>query len=158
MLQGDTCLLNAAIFVNNEAAEVLLAHGADPNIGNVSSQLPIASIVFCMFEALDSIIVPSCQHVNVCIMNSCVHWHAKSSPAHKIYEDAKSQLLVDKVSVVHYMLQNWTDHCHAACNENEDLCKLLISYGADKTAKTIDVSRVLSTSMHCIGHATALVV
>ncbi len=66
MLQGNTCLLNAAIFNNNEAAEkrkdytfrrqfnekpsiipgcpgneaaeILLAHGADPNIGNVSSK------------------------------------------------------------------------------------------------------------------------
>ncbi|DBB00434.1 TPA: Membrane steroid-binding protein 1 [Trebouxia sp. C0006] len=53
--RGDTCLLTAAIFVNNEAAEVLLAHGADPNIGN-----------------------------------------------------------------------GWTALHHAACDENEDLCKLLI--------------------------------
>jgi ankyrin repeat protein len=38
MLQGNTCLLNAAVFNNNEAAEVLLAHGADPSIANVSSK------------------------------------------------------------------------------------------------------------------------
>ena len=88
-------------------------------------------------------------------MKSCIHGHAKSSPAHKMYDIARSQLLVDKV-LMHYMLQGWTALHHAACDENEDLCKLLISYGADKTAESIDVSCVLSTSMHCIAHATAL--
>lgn len=58
-LQGDTCLLTAAIFVNNEAAEVVLAHGADPNIGNVSSKPLVASILCCISQALDSIIVQS---------------------------------------------------------------------------------------------------
>ncbi len=72
-----------------------------------------------------------------------------------MYDIARSQLLVDKV-LMHYMLQGWTALHHAACDENEDLCKLLISYGADKTAESIDVSCVLSTSMHCIAHATAL--
>ncbi len=58
--------------------------------------------------------------------------------------------------MVHYVLQGCTAlHC-AACDDDVHLCKLLISYGADKTAETIDVSHVLSTSMHCIGHATAL--
>jgi len=72
-------------------------------------------------------------------------------------------LLVDsvhKVSVVHYILQGWTALHHAACDDNEELCKLLISYGADKTAEATvrgeDVSCVLFRSMLCIEHATAL--
>ena len=58
--------------------------------------------------------------------------------------------------MVHSVLQGCTALHTAACMENQYLCELLISYGADKTAETKYVSRVLSTRMHCIGHATAL--
>jgi len=58
--------------------------------------------------------------------------------------------------MLHYVLQGLTALHYAACNDKRHLCKLLISYGADKTAETMDVSRVLSASMLCYGHATAL--
>ena len=48
--------------------------------------------------------------------------------------------------MVHYVLQGCTALHSAACDDDIDLCKLLISYGADKTAETKDVSRVLSSS------------
>lgn len=52
MLQGGTCLLRAAIVSNHEAAEVLVAHGADRNIGKlkVSPKPPVASILFVCFR------------------------------------------------------------------------------------------------------------
>ncbi len=58
--------------------------------------------------------------------------------------------------MVHYVLQGGTALHGAACDDDIHLCELLISYGADKTAETKDVSPALSTSIHLIGHAAAL--
>lgn len=144
--------------------KVMLSHGVDINAKNSGSLSKCIVNHSCLgdlywHKTSCTNLHDACWAPTAAINRThCCCRHAKSSPAHKIYEDAKSQLLVDKVSVVHYMLQNWTALHHAACDENEDLCKLLIFYGADKTAKTTDVSRVLLTSMHSIGHATALVV
>ncbi len=57
----------------------------------------------------------------------------------------RSQLLVgsgDKAAIVHLVLQGWTALHSAACDDDRESIELLLSYGADKTAETTEVSRV----------------